>query len=1027
MDFSKPFDEAEWRKHLGKYFISEHKSITNKEKIKEKFGFLKDAKSFGTLKFEDGEEMPVYILKVENTKKATRVKLTSLAYGIIKDDIKIGSALFFILYEDDDNNYRFSYVKASRGIKQDENTGEKKAVNIKSDPKRYTYILGKNSKTHTAETRLKKEIFVDEKTIEEAFSVEPVNKEFYKGIKKYFDELSDDVLKYFGNDKKEANEFSLRFLGRLLFCRFLREKELIPKEILKIDCIDIKKQNYYEEVLSILFFNVLNETIEERTLKNTALEKYEKDIPFLNGGLFSKKEEDIKVEKIDNSIIKEIFEFFEKYNFTVDESTPIDIEISIDPEMLGRIFENLLAEINPETEKAARKETGSFYTPREIVDYMVVESIKLYLKRKLPDLKEKADKLFLIDDEDIIYSEEEKKKIFETIHDMKILDPACGSGAFPMGILQRVFMIINKLDPYHKYYKEFILEKLDGAAKTDIEKRIKDDKLDYAYKLDILQSMIHGVDIQPMAIELSRLRAFLSLIVEENKDLNDEYNLGIRPLPNLEFQFITANSLIGLDLKIDKSLQNTFESHALDGILSRMQNVSKLYFNAHSEKEKDFAKHRFEEFRGFVVNTDFIEEKDKKVFLSWKPFENMQGEFFNSYIQFGIENFDIVIGNPPYIDSEHMVKIYGNEYREIISNLYSVVKGNWDLYIPFFGLGFNLLNNNGVLIYITPDKWISKDFGIALRTYSLKHFDVLMNCGRDIFKSSRVDAVISGFTSGNTDYIRILKYINNQFVFLKNINKQTITKPYRLDNLFSNYKYILDKMENNKILFSKYGLCYSACATSDAYKLKPLLEEHDKHKLKDYYYFINTGTIDKYSHKWGSRKATYLKDKYLFPIVEKNNFKKEFTLKSGKYSKYVINTDKAKLIIKGLSLLNCCIDIDGKIIAGKTTLIVLSNNIKILKCLMAILNNPCIKFYIKEQYPSSSYNQGISFSQDMINNLPVPCLTKDIEDKITTLVDVVLTKKEKSLDTTKEEKEIDNIVYKLYGLTDEEIKIVEGK
>lgn len=204
------------------------------------------------------------------------------------------------------------------------------------------------------------------------------------------------------------------------------------------------------------------------------------------------------------------------YNFTVDESAPFDVEISIEPEMLGRIFENLLAEINPETSASARKETGSFYTPREIVDYMVCESIKLYLKKKVKVGEGKIENIFVINKE-IEYSEEEKNEILKAIHEMKILDIACGSGAFPMGVLSRVFNIIDKLDTKHEYYKELLLYNIKGQAKAEFEKLYKANKFDYAYKLYILQNMIHGVDIQPIAIEISRLRAFLSLIVEERK------------------------------------------------------------------------------------------------------------------------------------------------------------------------------------------------------------------------------------------------------------------------------------------------------------------------------------------------------------------------------------------------------------------------------------------------------------------------------------------------------------------------------
>ena len=179
--------------------------------------------------------------------------------------------------------------------------------------------------------------------------------------------------------------------------------------------------------------------------------------------------------------IKELFEFFEKYNFTVDESAPFDIEISIDPEMLGRIFENLLAEINPESSASTRKETGSFYTPREIVDYMVCESIKLYLYKKTQNVKaDKIDNIFSVNEE-ADFSNEERNEILNAIHEMKILDIACGSGAFPMGILNRVFNIIDKLDFNHEFYKEFLLKNIKGQAREEFKKLYQANKFNYAY------------------------------------------------------------------------------------------------------------------------------------------------------------------------------------------------------------------------------------------------------------------------------------------------------------------------------------------------------------------------------------------------------------------------------------------------------------------------------------------------------------------------------------------------------------------
>ncbi|TXJ36570.1 Eco57I restriction-modification methylase domain-containing protein [Brachyspira aalborgi] len=716
--FDKEYSREEWTKYLGDNFKYEYGSIANQNSIIKKYiDCLDDSNNkaivwLGNLNVD--EDIGVYEIRIKNTKTGSRVKISKICTDIIKSGNRnsFGKGIFFILYSNENEKaYRISYVKYDKKV--NENLEVKKDL---SDPKRFTYLLGEGAKVKTAQSRLNKEAFSSVKKIEEAFSVEPVNKEFYKGIKISFDKIYKNVLKNFENENAandcllSAKEFSLRFLGRALFCWFLREKDLIPKEI--FDFINIAetktKDNYYKEVLEELFFNILNVKMEERKIESKIINKYEKQIPFLNGGLFLKKEDDYKVKTIDNEIIKELFEFFEKYNFTVDESAPFDIEISIDPEMLGRIFENLLAEINPESSASARKETGSFYTPREIVDYMVCESIKLYLYKKTQNVKaDKIDNIFSVNEE-ADFSNEERNEILNAIHEMKILDIACRSGAFPMGILNRVFNIIDKLDSNHEFYKEFLLKNIKGQAREEFKKLYQANKFNYAYKLDMLQRMIHGVDIQPIAIEISRLRAFLSLIVDEEKESGHE-NLGIKALPNLEFNFISANSLISLEHK--EKEQKELKDETMDGFIKSMRNIAEEYFNADSLDKKKKIKYKFDSLQSRIINeSDFLTSEDKKKFLSWNPFENKSTDFFDSEIQFGTKFFDIVISNPPYgakISAED--KKYFKENYKTTKTIKGVQKGSLDTYTLFIEKGFNLLDKNGSLAYIVPISFTSSD------------------------------------------------------------------------------------------------------------------------------------------------------------------------------------------------------------------------------------------------------------------------------------------------------------------------------
>ena len=835
MRFDCGYKREDWVEYLGDNFKYKIGVAPREKEIVNKYSDCLDNSSedaivwLGDLNID--EEVGVYEIKIKNTKLTTRVKLSKLCTDIIKA-IGYGKGIFFILYSNDDNNsnlqYRISYVKYDK--KADENFEIKKDL---SDPKRFTYLLGEGAKVKTATSRLTKEAFSTVKKIEEAFSVEPVNKEFYNGIKKSFDKIYKDVLKNFENDNQaddcllSAKEFSLRFLGRALFCWFLREKDLIPKEIFDFETFAQVDKNYYKEVLEELFFNVLNARMEERKITSKIIKKYEKQIPFLNGGLFSKQKDDEKVKTIDSEIIKELFEFFSLYNFTVDESAPFDIEISIEPEMLGRIFENLLAEINPETSINARKETGSFYTPREIVDYMVCESIKLYLKKKVEIDDKKIENIFSIEDK-TEWTKEESLEILKAIHEMKILDIACGSGAFPMGVLSRVFNIIDKLDGEHEYYKDYILSDIQGAARKDFEELYNAKKFNYAYKLDMLQRMIHGVDIQPIAIEISRLRAFLSLIVDEEKDDNQKSNLGIKALPNLEFNFISANSLISLENKSKEQME--LKDGTTDGIIKQMRAIAERYFIADSVEKKKGVKRDFEAFKDRTKNNKdgFLEKEDKEKFLSWNPFENKSAEFFDSEIQFGIKSFDIVIGNPPY-----GAKLT-NEEKKIYKSLYKyTTQGTMDTYKLFIERGFNLLKKEGNLNYIVPISVTSSKSNIALHKMLLENCEFIKvssysNAPSRIFYNADQRVSIINFMRTNT---------KTKILLTTKINKKLSNQS--IDSVIKNMSFVnsLDFVQPEA--FCKIGLKIEKSIMQKIYSNKKTIKDLMGGKQKVYY--RNTG------------------------------------------------------------------------------------------------------------------------------------------------------------------------------------------
>jgi len=389
---------------------------------------------------------------------------------------------------------------------------------------------------------------------------------------------------------------------------------------------DTKDSTYYKAILQNLFFATLNQemnTLEKpnnrkfrgkgkngqrdqhylvhnvyryegyfRNAKD-AFDVFFANIPFLNGGLFECLDKEIKIngknkilridgfsERTDNELcvpdilfftknkkyqVQGIINIFNRYKFTLTENTPIEEEIALDPELLGKVFENLLAAYNPETGTTARKQTGSFYTPREIVNYMVDESLIAYLENQLGKDSEqnKLRTLISYNEENHGFNEDEVQQLITAIDNIKILDPACGSGAFPMGGLHKLVYILSKLDPNNAAWKAQQIAKAKeipdstfrDKAIEDIEQAFSRNELDYGRKLYLIQNCIFGIDIQPIAVQIAKLRFFISLLVDQKIDDSRE-NRGVRPLPNLETKFVAANTLIGLDKPVQATFRN---------------------------------------------------------------------------------------------------------------------------------------------------------------------------------------------------------------------------------------------------------------------------------------------------------------------------------------------------------------------------------------------------------------------------------------------------------------------------------------
>ena len=464
-----------------------------------------------------------------------------------------------------------------------------------------------------------------------------------------------------------------------------------------------------------------------------------------------------------------IIDILKRYNFTVEENTPFDQEVSLDPELLGKVFENLLASYNPETQTTARKQTGSFYTPREIVQYMVDESLIAHLKRTVDEgLEAEYHKLISYVDGEISLTAAQKLQVMESIYHCKVLDPACGSGAFPVGMLQQMVHILSQLDPTNEQWKKMMLDEavnesrnaFQAESKEEREERLLDiensfdenlNNPDYARKLYLIENCIYGVDIQPIAIQISKLRFFISLVVDQKTNNDPTKNFGIRPLPNLEAKFVAANSLIPL-AKQENSLGRTQDIITLE---NKLKEANHKIFSAKTIRTKRKWKERLIELRaemtGNLADNGFLTTDAANQMASWDMFDqNSAASFFDTDWMFGVnDGFDIVIGNPPYVQ----LQANGGALRKMYEHCeYSSFASTGDIYCLFYEKGYQMLKNGGHLCYITSNKWMRGSYGEKLRNlFATKTNPILLIdfAGIKVFESATVDTNILLLSKSN--------------------------------------------------------------------------------------------------------------------------------------------------------------------------------------------------------------------------------------------------------------------------------------
>ena len=987
---------------------------------------------------------------------------------------------------------------------------------------------------------------------------EGLNKRFYRELFDWFEwAVADGKFPTDKNRTLKPEEHVIRLITRLLFVWFIKEKGLIADALfneaqiapLLKDYDHETGDSYYRAVLQNLFFATLNTEIEKRRFtkggntghRNFSLYRYKGQLtapdellrlfeqtPFINGGLFDCldseeatrdggyridcfSDEHYRKLSLPNRLFfdahRGLIPLLERYKFTVEENTPIEQDVALDPELLGRVFENLLAAYNPETGATARKQTGSYYTPRPIVDYMVEEALVAGLAAQVSPTdgdtttwEERLRYLFdyakVFDDASEWFSDDERDRIVRAISELKILDPAVGSGAFPMGALHKLTLALRRLDPdntrWAQLQKERALQR--AAVAFDMKDRpTRDEELteisrifenysgDFGRKLYLIQNSIFGLDIQAIACQIAKLRFFISLAIEQEPD-RDADNFGIKPLPNLETRFIAANTLIGLEE------ERTLTSPKAKTLERELGENRERHFHATTRSQKLACKRADRKLRRALATElkDIgMPADDAEKIAHWDPYDqNGSADWFDSEWMFGIaEGFDVVIGNPPYIQLQKEGGRLGRLYAPC--NFSSFIRTG-DIYCLFYEKANQLLKNGGHVCFITSNKWMRAAYGKKLRDYFISHTQPiqLLDMGPDVFDATvdtnilllqntapdahaifKATTIKSDFDTSTGD---VARYLNDNGMAMELPAKgepwsiispielalkrkiERIGKPlkewdiniYRGITTGCNEAFLIDEAKREELV---------AQDARSAEVIKPLLRGRD---IKRYH--VQWSGLYLLFIPWhfplhenpqliGASQTAEKAFKERYPFVYNHLLQYQDKLSERnrseigvRYEWYALqrcaNTyypefEKEKIIWQEMVTEGTFFIDRNKFNSLDTTRILTGEK---LTYLVGILNSKFFLFAFKNYYAGGHLgSKGVRFKSEFMKPFPIPPITKTNQHLATQVeeqVDKILAAKRTDPDTDVSELEntVDQLVYLLYDLTPEEIAIVEG-
>ena len=941
---------------------------------------------------------------------------------------------------------------------------------------------------------------------------EELNKQFYRKLFAWY-EWAIEIATFPTDENRilKPEEHVIRLITRLLFIWFIKENGLIAEALFnKAQIQDLLKEtdfdsgdSYYRAVLQNLFFATLNTEIEKRkfstvgyaTNRDFSRYRYKDQMhdpdklvgifgktPFINGGLFdcldsweATGEESYRIDCFSDNQYKKLsvpnrlffdahhglIPLLEHYKFTVEENTPIEQEVALDPELLGRVFENLLAAYNPETGATVRKQTGSYYTPRAIVDYMVDEALVATLSQKCSPtdndtqlweerLRYLLDYAQIFDDASEWFDGSETDAIVKTISELKILDPAVGSGAFPMGMLHKLTLALRRLDPdnsrWEKLQKERALQRAEIAFDTQDDptrreeligidetfKRYRDS--DFGRKLYLIQNSIFGVDIQPVACQIAKLRFFISLAIEQEPEQNVE-NFGIKPLPNLETRFLAANTLIGL------KQQQTLTSNKARDLERELGDNRERHFHAATRQRKREYQRKDEQLRAELaveLKSMGTPSDDAEKIAKWDPYDqNATADWFDSEWMFGItDGFDVVIGNPPYINIENLPI----EMKDYLFKNYQTCKGRTDIYIAFLEKSISILNTMGIMSFILPYAFTTQKYGEKMRQMLIANHtirEIVDASGYRIFENAIVYNII--LTVGNhkvQDQAKVRSHHSNAD-FDKRSGEEFLIDQHAFaelkDSRFETNSHVFDNLKLKEKIWQRAIRFDQICLVAYGARLN-----HRSKKLgKDYYVsqsptsgskqFCEGKNIERYRFSQAGW-LNYAPDEHynpMFPELFEN--KKLMFIRIVKEQLRFAYDDEG--FYNSHTVVNC-IRLDmlsgASHISARRAVQGADNNLANkydYKFLLGILNSDFTNWYFR-----NFLSDGLNFYPNDAKELPIPDVTPKRQTPIIELVDQILDDKRKNGDTNTStlEDEIDKLVYELYNLTEDEIAIVEG-